>query len=255
MITEKKINPIIAVPGSKARVAKAIISLFPSHHRYIEPFCGTAAVLLQKQPCPIEIINDIHSELFNLYKVIIFNYEPFKEKVKWFMNHEQLFHYFRDLQTDEPLMRALKFYYLSKFGFVQSQKNIPHFQLSKIKATRAVNMANLDLFRERMKRVQIVNRDYKDFIPYVDHEEALYYLDPPYYQKGNILYKFSFKHEDHEILSEILQGLKGKFVLSYNDCEEVRALYSWAKIRNLKIQYSMMVNGCEHTNELLITNY
>src|SRR5260370_3602669 len=56
--------------GGKSKVATQIVKHFPAHRTYCEPFGGSAAVLLAKQPAKVEIYNDIDGELVNLFRVL-----------------------------------------------------------------------------------------------------------------------------------------------------------------------------------------
>ena len=68
-----------------------------------------------------------------------------------------------------------------------------------------------------------------------DHtSNTLLYLDPPYYEKGKQLYYYYFTDEQHRTLAKNLQETKKKWVLSYDDCEFIRNLYSWARIETIR---------------------
>lgn len=60
---------LLKYPGGKWRIADWIISHFPEHKVYCEPFFGSGAVFFNKQPCYIETINDINGDIVNLFKV------------------------------------------------------------------------------------------------------------------------------------------------------------------------------------------
>jgi DNA adenine methylase len=60
--------------GGKSRLAPRIVKYFPPHRTYVEPFGGSAAVLLAKEPSSIEVFNDIDKQLFNLFRVL--RHEP-----------------------------------------------------------------------------------------------------------------------------------------------------------------------------------
>ncbi len=80
---------------------------------------------------------------------------------------------------------------------------------------------------------------------------ALLYLDPPYYHKGNECYRYGFTKDDHRRLCEWLRATPHRWVLTYDDCPEVRRMYSWAHIRKLSVHYS--IAGSVEQSELLIT--
>ncbi len=77
---------------------------------------------------------------------------------------------------------------------------------------------------KRLNQVVIENLDFQRVLKNYDKEDALFYLDPPYYETEKY-YPDRFLPEDHIRLKESLDGIKGKFVLSYNDCCYVRELY------------------------------
>jgi DNA adenine methylase len=90
------------------------------------------------------------------------------------------------------------------------------------------------------------NLDFGDMIRDTS-SESLLYLDPPYFVKGNELYQHSFALADHVRLSEMLRETKHKWVLSYDDCPEIRAMYEWAHIENLDVTYT--INNKKTTDE------
>ena len=60
---------IVKYPGSKWRLAEQIVSLFPKHHSYLEPFFGSGAVLFSKPRSNIETVNDLDGDVANLFPV------------------------------------------------------------------------------------------------------------------------------------------------------------------------------------------
>jgi DNA adenine methylase len=64
----KNTKSILKYPGSKWRIADWIISFFPKHHSYLEPFFGSGAVLFNKVPSHIETVNDLDTNVINLFQ-------------------------------------------------------------------------------------------------------------------------------------------------------------------------------------------
>src|SRR5579859_2035066 len=64
------VEPIMKYTGSKHSLAPWICSYFPEHARYVEPFCGSAAVFFQKKPATHEVLNDLNGAIVNLFRVI-----------------------------------------------------------------------------------------------------------------------------------------------------------------------------------------
>ncbi len=61
---------VLRYPGSKWRIAKKLCDLIPDHHSYLEPYLGSGAVLFTKPPSDIETINDLDTEVVNLFQCI-----------------------------------------------------------------------------------------------------------------------------------------------------------------------------------------
>jgi DNA adenine methylase len=93
-----------------------------------------------------------------------------------------------------------------------------------------------------------------DFDRLFEPGEALFYLDPPYYQAGPALYQFSFAPSDHERLARILRRESRPWLLSYDDHPAVHELYrGWSRIERVNVGYS--INGHTRKDELLISNH
>jgi len=108
---------------------------------------------------------------------------------------------------------------------------------------------------ERLRDVIIENMDFERLIARYDGPDTFFYLDPPYYTKERL-----YERDDaeaftrHEDLAAILKGIRGKFLLSYNDDPFVRQLYAGCTIDEVEATYS--VSGQKQRQvELLIRNY
>jgi DNA adenine methylase len=112
---------------------------------------------------------------------------------------------------------------------------------------------------DALLRTRITNVDL-DHVIEAEGKDVFLFLDPPYfsatrlYGRNGSLYNF-----DHERLARILQKSDHRFLITYDDCPEIRALYSWATIEDWRLQYGM--NNCNQQNlskigaELFIRNY
>lgn len=99
--------------------------------------------------------------------------------------------------------------------------------------------------------VRITNHDFEPLLTDTSRQ-ALIYLDPPYFIKGKGLYQYNMDVDDHVRLSCVLKHTPHPFVLSYDDCEEVRELYGgWTTIKLLPFDYTSR-NQVKTQNELLI---
>ncbi|HBJ33421.1 MAG TPA: hypothetical protein DDZ51_01410 [Planctomycetaceae bacterium] len=91
-----------------------------------------------------------------------------------------------------------------------------------------------------------------DFDHLILDDNGLLYLDPPYYKQGASLYKYAFSANDHERLASLLYERTAPWLLSYDDCPEIRSLYAWAKIKSIPVNYS--ITGSVGRSELLISS-
>ena len=85
--------------------------------------------------------------------------------------------------------------------------------------------ASFPAVQERLRRVIIENLDFEHLIKTYDRENALFYCDPPYFETEKY-YRARFQESDHKRLADALHSIKGRFLLSYNDCPQVRELYA-----------------------------
>lgn len=89
-----------------------------------------------------------------------------------------------------------------------------------------------------------------DFVDLIDAPgKCMLYLDPPYYIKGSELYQHSFTHCDHQRLAHALSKTKHPWVLSYDDCPEIRSLYAWADVKTFDAKYTITGTKNKATGE------
>lgn len=84
-------------------------------------------------------------------------------------------------------------------------------------------------------------------------ERALLNVDPPYYGKGSELYINHFKPDDHASLSKQVQRLKHRWMMTYDDCAEIAALYKSRPTYRMSLLYSAQTK--RQAAELLITGH
>jgi DNA adenine methylase len=99
------------------------------------------------------------------------------------------------------------------------------------------------------RKTRVTNLDFEEVIGDTTRR-AILYCDPPYWQQGNALYQHGLSHDDHERLARALRETSHQWVLSYDDCKEVRDLYGWAHILPISVRYS--VGKSRKETELLI---
>ena len=217
---------ILKYPGSKWRIADWIISHFPEHKVYLEPFFGSGAVFFNKTPTYIETINDLDGDIVNLFKVCRDYPEELAKAINMtpFSREEFQKCYEKSDILIEQARRTIVRYHQS-FGTSNSSKN-SWKNVQTYGGPRTATMWNYlpETVIEccsRLKQAQIECTDAITLIERYNNENTLIYCDPPYLQelrKKNI-YKVEMPDEKHIELLEALKVSKSKIVLSGYDNE------------------------------------
>lgn len=148
-------------------------------------------------------------------------------------------------ETD--IQRAARYFYQIKESFGCDIKSFATAPKPWIKAT-----GYLTTVKSRLNGVVIENLDFERLIRIYDRSDALFYLDPPYHGTERY-YQATFADADHQRLRDVLQGVKGKWVLSYNDDEYIRDLYKDYRIEGIE-RNNNLASGNRY-KELIICNY
>jgi len=243
--------------GGKNYLKKEIVKRFPEKfEKYVEVFGGAAWVLFYKEKQKCEVYNDLNGELVNLFKCVKFHLPELKRELSGNLNSRQLFMEMKESLTLKGLtdiQRAARFFMLIKMSYGSKMESFRSLRGANINSA----VEYLDAVQERLASVVIENLSFDEIIPKYDKENSLFYLDPPYYTDRKF-YQMDFTEQNHKELFEILKNIKGKFLLSYNDCYYIRNLYSQfnidavERISNLKSKYD---DNDKIYRELIIRNY
>lgn len=243
--------------GGKKLLRNKIIERFPNskYNRYVEVFGGAGWVLFAKDShAKEEIYNDINKELVNLFRCAKYHAEELQREFELTLNSRETFNDFKRQMNSKGLtdiQRAAKFYYLVKLSY---GSRIREYGLKK--ENIAVMKDYLLLVKERLKNVVIENESFDKLIKQYDAKDTLFYLDPPYASAENY-YDAVFTWDHHKLLLENLKSIKGKFLLSYNNHEEVKKWYKDFKIEEIDRNNNLTTkyNKNRRYQELIITNY
>lgn len=248
-------NSFISWIGGKKLLKKKIIEQFPKHFdRYIEVFGGAGWVLFDKEKhAPMEVYNDVNGELVNLFRCVKYHPEAIQKELEWILiSREQFFDCVSqsDVRGMTDIQRAARFFCRIKLSF---GTDLESFGVRSRDMQKAIDY--LQEVSKRLNQVVIENVDFERLIKTYDRESALFYLDPPYYDAEKY-YPDRFMPEDHVRLSTALSKIKGKFVLSYNDCPEIREMYKGFDIIEVdRADNLVMKTNPRRYKELIIKNY
>lgn len=286
-------NSFIAWVGGKKALRKLIYTMFPvQFDRYIEVFGGGGWVLFGKPPNlkrKLEVYNDYNSNLANLFYCVKNRTCAFLLELGFLpINSRDEFSMIRTfLEKQEPdttflqeeltlaeqnlsppdceeiraillenaqmtdVKRAAAFFKLIRYSYGSGCTSFGCQPFDVRKCFDAIWQAS-----HRLSETVIENKDFEALIRQYDRDNAFFYCDPPYYEtEGH--YEVVFRKEDHMRLRDTLKACRGKWMVSYNDCDFIRELYDGyyitavTRLNNLAQRYE---GGCEFP-EVIITNY
>lgn len=286
-------NSFIAWVGGKKALRKLIYTMFPvQFDRYIEVFGGGGWVLFGKPPNlkrKLEVYNDYNSNLANLFYCVKNRTCAFLLELGFLpINSRDEFSMIRTfLEKQEPdttflqeeltlaeqnlsppdyeeiraillenaqmtdVKRAAAFFKLIRYSYGSGCTSFGCQSFDVRKCFDAIWQAS-----HRLSETVIENKDFEALIRQYDRDSAFFYCDPPYYEtEGH--YEVVFRKEDHMRLRNTLKACRGKWMVSYNDCDFIRELYDGyyitavTRLNNLAQRYE---GGCEFP-EVIITNY
>lgn len=228
---------ILHYPGSKWSMANWIISHFPEHQTYLEPFFGSGAVLFTKQRSPLETINDIDGEIVNLFRVIREKPDELAHAIR-FTPHSREEYYLSYFEAEDDLERARRLVVRLWQGrggktahrtgwrsMIEMNGPLPGKEWLKF-PDKIVAVA------ERLMGVQIENQNALDLIQRYSRQNVLIYADPPYLLETRTTssYKFEMSNADHVDLLDVLDQHPGPVLLSgYDNLLYDKRLKHWKK--------------------------
>ena len=277
--------------GNKSSILHILYAVFPKKYgRFIDVFGGSGSVLLGKPEVhPFEVYNDFDRNLVNLFRCMkertmatireigfcnLNSREDFIAIKKFFEYGEFTDEYLSEelqmteltlpqleaeeiketrlrITQDYDVRRAAMFLKLLRYSYSSSCKSFASqpFDIRKL-------FGLIKELEDRMANVVVENQDFETLIKHYDRPDSFFYLDPPYFSTED-MYEVGFGWDDHVRLRDTLKNIKGKFLLSYNDCPEIRELYEGFSMLDFSRTHSMAqrYEAGKQFGELLIANY
>lgn len=237
---------IFRYPGSKWSIAQWIIAHFPEGYEkmvYLEPFVGSGAVFFNKKPGAVETINDMESDIVNLFRVL-------REQPNDLKRALELTPYSReeyDLSfepCDEPVEKARRFMVKTtqaigaKMDGKCGWRNHKQMKIGGTACkwggiTETIDTAAARLRGDTTHLVQIEHSDALQLIRRYNFPEVLMYLDPPYVRstrKSGKLYRYEMDDDGQAELLDLIKASRAKIIISGYDCDLYNtALAGWKK--------------------------
>lgn len=237
--------------GGKFSHLNWLLPLLPKTVHYCEPFGGSAAVLLNREPSSIETFNDIDGEIVNFFRVLRNKKEELLEAIGLtpFSKKEFELSISKSKNNISDLERARQFFICARQVRTGLAQTASSGRWAYCVLTSRAGMAGavsrwlgsvegLAEIAQRLLRVQIENSLAMDVIYRYDSKETLFYCDPPYIHDSrgdSNAYKYEMTNLEHIELSKLLHSVKGKVAIFGYHCELMDNLYGdWKYIESPK---------------------
>lgn len=246
MTTAKIDRPILRWHGGKWRLAPWIIKQFPPHRIYVEPYAGAASVLLRKPLSAVEVLNDRHQRLVNLFRVMR---DPKQSLL--LMDQLQKTPYaemeYRSCRepADDPAEDARRLLVLAWQGHgstgasgagrsTTGWRRGDRGGAANTAREWAVLWSQVVAWADRLRGVYLECDDAREILRRWDAPDTLFYCDPPYpltTRTAGQGYTHDLDDADHHLLAEMLHQAQGMVVLSSYPCPLYERLYTgWMRL-------------------------
>lgn len=261
---KSKVKSPLRYPGGKFYALKHIMPYLTCvpHDEYREPFLGGGSVFFAKQKAKYNILNDLETEIISFYRAITIPEmrnslaSLTDREVATRERHAEV----KNLEPSSELEAVFKTFYLNRTSYC-GIINAPAWGYAEGKSSPPQNWGKfLYDVAPKLEGAELHSEDFESIISMpAKGTSVLMYLDPPYYHADQKrAYTKPFKESDHIRLAEALKKTNYLFCSSYDDCQEIRDLYSWAYIYDVSWLYNTDNKSGQSRKackELIITNY
>lgn len=244
-ISNNKLSPL-RYPGGKSKLGPWLSDLLKfnslNNTTYVEPYAGGAGAalfLLMNNSVKKILINDFDIAIYSIWHSILNNTEQFISKIIDTNINIKIWEKQKEIISNPENYSLLDIGFASFFlnrtnvsGIIKGGPIGGRTQTSKYTLDVRFNKNNLieriKNIQKHKERIQISNLDALDLLTKINDkmsESYFIYLDPPYYQKGSQLYRNYYNHEDHLKIAKKLKNINNPWVISYDNCSEIKKIY------------------------------
>jgi len=256
-------------PGGKSRAVETIAKLIPDFDEFREPFLGGGSVFVyvkQRYPNKKFWVNDLYSELYKFWEMTQKDVNTLIDKVyEWREKYpigKELFHFLnKNLSDFNDLERAAAFFIFNRITFSGTTLSGGYSEGAFTGRFTESSIKRLNDLAKVINGSVITNHDYEELVK-KEGENVFIFLDPPYYSatKSALYGKNGNLHKsfDHKRFAENMKNCKHKWLITYDDSEYIRNLFSFANIIPWNLTYGMrnITEKSDQTGkELFISNY
>lgn len=253
-----KTTALVPWYGSKRTIADRIVKALGPHRCYWELFCGSCAVLFEKEPATMETVNDLHGDLINLARQL-------RDPKAWRELYAELQRTLvgsaiwedsaKVIKTEafEPTIERAAHYFTycwqGRNGSAGSNGgqnfSVRYTSNGGSPGTRFKSTVDsIPEWTERLRAVIILNQDAFGLLERIeDKAGTVIYLDPPYLSKSET-YQHDFETADHQRLADALKRFKAtRCVVSYYEHQDLERLYPGWKKQTIEVTKSLVQQG------------
>jgi len=256
-------------PGGKSRAIDTIAKLIPDFDEFREPFLGGGSVFVyikQRYPNKKFWINDLYSELYKFWEMTQKDINSLIDKIyEWrnaYLVGKELYQFLtQNMTVFNDLERAAAFFIYNRITFSGTTLSGGYSEGAFAGRFTESSIQRLSQLAEVVNGSTITNYDYEEVVQ-KEGKNVFIFLDPPYYSatKSALYGKNGNLHKsfDHKRFAENMKNCKHKWLITYDDSEYVRELFSFAKITPWNLTYGMRnitENSDQTGKELFISNY
>jgi DNA adenine methylase len=258
-----KVRPFLRYPGSKYNAAKYIEPFWNciKFDEYREPFLGSGAIFFKMPKVGSSWLNDIDQDLINAFNVVSSKALRKKliEKIGKIEPTKELFGKLKAWNPKTNLDKAYRYFVINRTAY-SGIMNLPNWGFHPTKSVQPDRWADRIIQAgQKLEKVKITSKSFLDVINEPSDKKVWLFIDPPYFKADQKrAYFHSFTISDHLQLLESLKKTKHFFCLTYDNCEEIKELYSWANIYEIDWRYhtaNSNVTTRKMGRELIISNY
>lgn len=257
-------------PGGKSRLTSFVKLLIEQtkieHPVYIEPFAGGAGIalkLLFSEAVDEIVINDFDKAIYSMWKAVLTETKTFLELLKSTPVTVDEWKQQKQIYIEKSKKYSLELGFATFFlnrtnrsGILKAGPIGGYDQTGNYKIDARYNKEKLaeriELIATKKSKIHIYNKDVCSFFTsyFSKYEDrAFVYFDPPYYNKGKLLYKNFFTHENHLEILEIINSIKTPWLLTYDNVDEIKKIYRNYSGYLFDLNYSVANSG--RNSELL----
>ena len=239
-----KIHSPFRYSGGKFYALKHILPLIPKHTHYVELLCGGARVFFAKKKVNKNWLNDIDAELINCYKIIRDRAEELSSVLKDEKASKERHTFYKNIfQPKDNFEKAQRWFYLNRTSFsgIMNMQNCYWGYGDKYSLNPSGWGERIFQCSNKLQDVKITRWDFEKVLDAVP-DGAFVFVDPPYFASDQSkFYTHSFIEKEHFRLERVLKRNSNriKFLLTYDNSNEIKQLYSWADISEKTWTYTI----------------